>query len=186
MPAGDLTNLASVRAFLAVPADDTSRDATFASLITSLSARFLTLIDRQLLSASYTDTVGGKGGTVLCLENYPVTLVTSVTVDGDLIPQRPNVKGAGWVLSKGFRIDLAGSYVFTEGISNVVVQYTAGYTAIPVDVSQALNEWVAWVDKIRDRVGLVSQNVGGETLSYSPYGAPHSVQNVIDSYRRPA
>jgi hypothetical protein len=196
----DLTTLTNVKEYLAIDPGETSVDALLARLVSSESARFSNLSNNPITSASYTETVDGNGTRYYVPKNYPVLSVTSVTVDGNAIPARASVSDNGFALVQN-RVELVG-YMFTSsraaiyysvypsfsvsaGVGNVTIVYTAGYQTVPADVDQAVCEMVALKFRGRDRVGLMSQSVGGETLSYQTLTLPESVQSVIDNYSRP-
>lgn len=201
---GDLTTLANVKAMANVTSADD--DALLQRLISAESSRFQKLIDRTLGTATYTETRDGAGGPVagvsssvgvgiygyapptsrgstrLLLKNYPVQSVTSVTIDGVLVPQSPSAGEAGWNLVEDV-VELVG-YRFTPGIANVVVVYAAGFDATPPEVEQVVIDMVVWIYKARDRVAQVSKSVQGEVITFSSKPWPESAQQVIDAYRR--
>lgn len=123
MATGDLTTLRRVRDYLGLATHDA--DNKLAALITASSAWVLTQLGRPVLSATYTETRDGDGGSSLILRRWPVTSVTSVTVDGIAIAARTTVTGDGYVLRDN-TLELVG-YVFTAGVQNVVVVYRAGF-----------------------------------------------------------
>jgi hypothetical protein len=188
----DLTTLDNVKSYAEVAG--AGDDTLLTRLISAWSARFRALTDRDISQQTYTETRDGSGGRVagawgagggatrLLLRNYPVSSVTSVTVDGDAIPKIVNAGDSGWVL-KGDVVELVG-YRFTPGIQNVVVVYVAGFETTPLDVEQAVIEMVIWNYKARDRMGQNSKSVGGEVISFSSKPWPDSAQAVIDDYRR--
>jgi hypothetical protein len=137
---GDLATLSDVKAWLSI--SDTTQDAVLARLITAVSASVRTYINRSTLtSRTCTDRFDGSGTQSHLLQNWPVTSVASVVVDGVLIPQSPAVPttGAGyttsgWVLSSDYRdppgqpqLIHLGGYCFDRGRQNCQVVYTAGY-----------------------------------------------------------
>jgi hypothetical protein len=214
MAAGDLTSLDNVKTMIGIDVSDTSADAVLALLITSQSAAFVEQIGRNVLSASYTETldghsdrirartsfspwsggfVGGLGarssGYALTLLNTPVASIQSVTVDGTAIPQGSNpgqdTQVDGWSLL-GDRIELiGGTYAFTAGTGNVVIVYTAGYTTTPAHIERAVIEWVEWEYRKRDRAGQRSKVVGGESVMFMVDAIPPGVQALIDILRKP-
>ena len=55
-------------------------------------------LNQGVLSASYTETRDGTGGTRMYMKNSPITAITSVTVDGVVIPARSALGQAGFYL----------------------------------------------------------------------------------------
>lgn len=148
MAASDLTTLAAVRDWCGVPSSTTTADTLMSRLISSASSMVLAYLGRgPLYSQAITERYDGTGATRMLLKRFPVTAVSSVSVDNVLIPaatlpgpgQPPLV---GWLLEpwdgtppgKQQMLDLFGDNVFFGGLSNysqgkqnVVVSYTAGY-----------------------------------------------------------
>jgi hypothetical protein len=182
MATGDLTTLANVKAYLSPPLVTTADDALLSRLITAASQFIQTWLNRAIASASYTDTRNGTGGTILFLGNRPVTAVASVTVDGVAIaPSSPPPTGDGYLFDDS-AVYLVG-HCFSRGAQNVVVQYTAGFAATPPEIEQACIALVALRYKERDRIGQVSKNLGGETVSFQQKDMPADVATVLDQYR---
>ena len=169
MAAGDLTTADTVRTYLrgsvSVVADDT---ALIDLLVTAVSKIFVSEVELPIITASATDTWSGNGGIQKMLNRFPVLSITSVTVDGALIPARPSIGSNGWVLTlpEAGIIDLVG-YEFTEGVSNCVVVYSTGYGAVaPADIDQACVDQVAFMFKQKDRIGIATQSLQGTSVTY--------------------
>lgn len=214
MAAGDLTTLARLKVMLGIDVTEISADPVLSLLITSQSALFLQQIDRPLAIASYTETLDGHserikqrlgygshafafggfsttrgGGYAITLRYTPVVSITSLTIDGNPIPQGSSANTPaqvdGWTINED-RIEMLGcTYLFTPGIGNVVINYTAGYAATPADVEQAIWELVDYRYKERDHRGQRSKDIGGgQTVYFQMDGVPPSVQTTIDQYKR--
>ena len=179
----DLTTIERLRSYLG--AEYVTRDdALLQTLISAASAFFIQEVGREIALTSYTDTVDGGGGTTLNLRASPVTEVTSVTVNGETIPERTTWDGQGWTL-KGDQVRLVG-YTFAVGLDNVVVEYTAGWATVPDDIQGAVCELAILKRNERDRLGVFSRSVpGAETTSYQVISIPVGIQRVIDHYRLP-
>jgi hypothetical protein len=194
MATGDMTTLASVKEYLEIATADTSVDSLLGRLITESSQQFVNDCNRQILSRSYTDQFSGsdlqppwarnsiwgglpgvflsrdpnRAGNGVTLRNYPVISVASLTIDNNVIPARDSadVTADGWVLV-GDRVQLNGwQYLFSRGISNIVVVYTAGYAAVPSDVEGAVIRRCAFELRRRRHLGQKSIGVGRETVSF--------------------
>lgn len=185
MAAGDLTTLGDVKAWLSLPLTTTADDALLARLITAASAFLAAWLNRQILTASYTQTFNGNGKTALLLPQYPITAVQSLTIDSQTIPPlAPGQSGAG------FTVDVTTLYLsgtaFNRGIQNVTVTWTAGYASVPPDIEQACIDLVALRYRERDRIGLASKGMAGETTSYSQRDLPANAATLLQVYRRVA
>lgn len=161
---GDLTTLSNVKAWLGVNSDGT--DAVLRRLISQCSRAILDYIQRPpLISQSFTDVTDGTGGSHEFLDNWPVTAITQVQIDGDIVPQSMLLTGldnqsCGWRLqpwdgcSAGApqALELVGR-IYNRGRLNVAITYTAGYLVQAeaqtapssglVTVSQLLGPWSA-------------------------------------------
>lgn len=198
MATGDLTTSAAVRAYLKgqvpVPVDD---ESLIEGLITAASQLFASETGTGVLTAVVEETRNGDGGTKLFLEQYPVVSVESVSVDGEEIPERTAFGESGWVLTSGEtgRLELVG-YTFTEGLANVVVNYTAGYGAeAPADVAQAVVDQAAYWYRMKDRVGISNEStqaggsvtyMGAWTAQQGKGGQTPLFQATVARYRRVA
>lgn len=170
MATGDLTTMAAVRAYLRgsvpVPVDD---EPLVESLISSVSAEFVAETGTGVFNASFTQPFDGDGSSEKWLGNYPVVSIESVDVDGVQVTERPAIGEDGWILADadGGKLELVGS-VFTKGVKNCSVQYTAGYGAtVPLDVSQAVVDQVAYLYKAKDRIGISNESTqSGGAVTY--------------------
>jgi uncharacterized phiE125 gp8 family phage protein len=183
----DLCILSDVKAWLNIGSASTE-DSLISRLITSMSVDFMNEIKRPDIypSADYTETREGDGGNSMVLRHWPLTAITSITVNGvtvssgnyyidmDLDPERR------WEV---FLTDASG-LVFTD-TQAVVIAYAAGYAAVPDDIDQAVIEWVAQRYKARQAIGQTSVHVmQGESLQTPEIDIPQTVQRVIERYRR--
>jgi hypothetical protein len=182
MTTGDLTTLATVKAYLSPPLVTTTDDALLSRLITAASAFIQSWLNRTIASASYSETRNGTGGTRLFLRNRPVTAVAVLSVDGVAIaPSVPAPTGDGYLFDDS-SLYLIG-HCFARGAQNVSVQYTAGFASTPPEIEQACIALVVLRYKERDRIGQGSKSVGGESVSYQPKDMPADVATILDQYR---
>lgn len=176
----DLTTLANVKAWLNLTSTDA--DALLERLITATSGVIEQYVNRTLLTHDVVEELDGTGGTKLAFREYPVTAVTSVTVDGTVIPAAAGPLDLGYVVGR-YSIKLRG-YTFNEGYSNVSIEYTAGYAEVPPDVEQACIAYVSFLYKDRDRIGISSKGLAGEQTTFSQKDMPAFVKQALSSYRR--
>jgi hypothetical protein len=181
MPAGDLTDLDTVKAWLGVTS--TSTDALVAGLISAVSAFIPAYLGRQVLSAAYTETYRGNGQSELILRNFPITAVASVAFAGQTI----TAAGDPVALTPGILFDdrllkLIG-YRFPLSLP-VVVIYTAGYAATPPDIAQAAIELAGEAFRRRERIGLASKSLGGqEVVGFSLKDMNDTVRALLSPYQ---
>lgn len=179
----DLTTIERLRSYLG--AEYVTRDdELLRQLISAASSFFIQEVGRDIALTEYVDTVDGGGGSTLNLRASPVVEVTSVTVNGEIIPERSTWDSEGWSL-RGDQVRLVG-YQFSVGLDNVIVEYTAGWAEIPDDIQGAVCELAILKRNERDRIGVFSRSVPGQdTTSYQVISIPVGIQRVIDHYRLP-
>lgn len=108
------------------------------TLIENLINRATDFLEKKVLfrgikARSYTETYDGEGTAELFLNNYPVTSVTNVSIDGTVL------NSTDYEVSKDTGI-IRFYGLFPEGSSNVTVTYTAGYDPVPdVYISDCLD-----------------------------------------------
>lgn len=177
----DLTALGKVKDWLGLESSDD--DALLSRMIIALSGYIQSWLNRSLVSQSHEETRDGNGSRKIMLSNYPISAVVSLTIDGVVIPQAANSQGAGFMVTPNLII-LVGGYVFTRGLQNIVVTYTAGFFTVPAEIEQACIEVIAIRYKERDRIGQVSKSIGGETVSFSQKDFPDSVRTILNNYKK--
>ena len=117
----------------------------------------------------------------MLLLNKPVTQITSLAVSGLAIVAATGFTDNGYRLA-GRKL-LLNTAVFPRGSGNVVVAYQAGYATTPPDVEQACIELVAIRYQERQRIGLTSKGMAGETTAYMVKDMPDSVRTLLMQYR---
>lgn len=161
-------------------------DLVLARLITAESGVIYQFLNRDtLLTDSYDEFYSGLGygQTRLFMKHYPISAVTSVTIDGVSIPAKTSVF---W--SSGFTFDdrsiILNDYEFTKGLNNVEVEYDAGYSAIPSDIAQACIELVALRYRERTRIGENSKSIAGETVNFNTKAMTDSILQSLTTHKR--
>lgn len=173
-----LTTIQAVKAVLGITLSDS--DALIDALIDRASATVESYCDRTLSQATHVEARDGGGGSAMMLRQYPVTSVTSVVIGGATIPQSPDGMQAGWFVS-GRTLHLIG-YRFTRGPASSVITYTAGFSTVPADIEAATIEVVALMLKRRDRIGVSSKSMAGESITFEQAAMPESVVSMLSSY----
>jgi hypothetical protein len=134
----DLVSLANLKCWLDITATDD--DVLLAGLITQISRAILNFLDRPgILPQAYTDIYDGGNDVSISLRQWPVISITSCIVNGVVIPPSPPLVGGantqvGYVLDPPAvvppgamqRLSLR-RYLFTSGIQNITISYSAGY-----------------------------------------------------------
>jgi len=181
----ELCQLDDVKEYLGVT--DTTTDTVLEDLITRASAFVESYCNRIFASAGYTETRNGGGGQKFFLFNGPVTDVSSVSVDGAVVPPSPDPRTYGFVFDDLMVYIRPGGSPgeFTKGIQNVTVCYAGGYATTPPDVAQACIELVAAKFAKRKRIDKSSETLGQQqTQAYSLSDMPASVKTALQPYVR--
>jgi hypothetical protein len=177
---GDLTTLSAVKSWLNIAS--TSDDVLLSRLITSTSQYIQSWLNRSFALQSYTERRSGTGTYAIALSNYPAAVINSVLVGAFSIPASTDGVSAGYVTDGKF-IYLVG-YLFTQGIMNVTLTYTAGYATTPPEIEQCCIELLSIRYKERQRIGENSKSIGGETISFDVKDMPASVKTILNNYRK--
>jgi len=180
MAAGDLCQVADVKAFLDITNSD--KDALLQTLITNASAFVLNQINRNLLSEAYQEVRNGTGSDRIAFWQYPVSAVASVSVDGVPIPLATSAQASGYLFDTNM-LYLRG-HRFSFGVQNVAIQYTAGYASIPADLSQACVEIVAAKYKRRTDIHISGKAINGESVTFNQLDLPKSAASTLSNYAR--
>ena len=137
---------------------------------------------RDILSATYVETLDGNAGDRVVLKQYPITAVSSVVVDGYQLPVSTAYNIPGYQFDD-IGVYLIG-YLFTRARRNVQISYVAGYTSVPTDLEQAVLDICAQRYRERDRIGLVSKGLAGETTTFSQKDVSAGSLTVLQYYQR--
>jgi hypothetical protein len=157
------------------------------------------------------ETYDGGGNRRQFLRIRPIVSVQALAVDGIAIPASTGVNVPGYVvdgngksisirsgfggpgigqrLTVGFNFLVHGNqWYFSDGVQNVAVTYSAGYTQTPVDIEMAVRQMVAVNYKRKQWIDQKSQAMaqGAGTVSFRDWEFPLEVRAVLDHYRRRA
>jgi hypothetical protein len=137
MAIGDLSTLASAKAWLSIDPADTGNDAIIGALITSSSRFMCNYMDRGPILGYHTVTEvqTGNGRNNLILHEWPVISVSALAINGTpyaIQTNPPFGSGFSWDAWEGSdsqghqRIYCTGN-IFTKYPRNILISYTAGY-----------------------------------------------------------
>jgi hypothetical protein len=135
----------------------------------------------NILETDYTNKkYDGNGTSIIDLEAYPLTAISSVTMDGEDITSIIETEN-----DDGY-LNTTDSSTFTTGTNNVVVSYTAGFAddAIPSDLTYAATYLVVLnYKKIKtDMFGISKGKFNTVEVELESSNLPMLVQNVLDQY----
>jgi len=134
----DLVSLSDYKNYMSL--SQTTDDLRLQTLITSVSRAILTRLNRgNLLPTPYLEIRNGMGQSAFFLDSWPVTSISSLTINGHSIPPIQTDSdtswcGSGYILDqpdeqppgKPQMVTLRGIRCH-HGIGNIQIAYTAGY-----------------------------------------------------------
>lgn len=176
----DLTTVADFKTYLGITS--ATDDALIQRLVTSASKYIQSWLNRNFAIQSYVQQHDGNGSALQAFSTYPVQSVSEVLINGLAIPLSADQKQRGYFFSDKF-LYLANA-IFTKGLFNVKITYTAGYATVPEEIAQACIELCALRYKERNRVGEVTKNIAGETISFSQKDFPAGVKTILNNYKK--
>ena len=176
----DLTTIAAVKAYIGKT--DMADDAVLQQLVTGYSQFVRSWCSRDFNVQSYDLWRSGRGNVIMITPQWPITAVSAVVVDGTSIPAQASWGAFGYRFTDR-SVVLDGGATFTMGASNVHISYSAGYTSIPADVAQAVNELVALRYRLRDKLEWSSKSLAGETVTLITRDMPASVATLLKQYQ---
>ena len=192
----DLTTLSALKGYLGQDESATSGDSLLMRLVSAASAAFISETANPVLRTTYTgETYNSRDvnpqSRYLRLRQAPVESVTSVSLNGSAMTKRVAVGDGGWYQDgDGVRFEVQPGTAATwpvyglYGWGDIAVTYIAGFATVPSDVEQAVLEMAATEYRKRDRLGITSRSVQGETISYLQYEYSLAVKMTIDNYSR--
>jgi hypothetical protein len=175
----DLTTLAAVKAYAGVT--NANQDDIISPLITAYSDWVREYCNRSFSIESFDIYRSGRGQCAIMLPQQPIVSIQSVIVNN--VPLPAQSAGGGF----GYRHDgqslIVDSYAFPWGRSNVRIQFTAGFAAIPPVIAQAVNEIVSLRLANIDHQGWSSKSLAGETVTLFKRDLPPETKTILDDYR---
>jgi predicted oxidoreductase len=178
MASVDWSGLAAAYLKLGAGAAGTSGEL-LASIGAAVQSAMELYLSRTLDVRTYTaETYNGNGQSALFLRHDPIQSVTAVTVDGTAITD--------WVINGSASALVRPLDYWPDGIGNVTVTYTAGLESpdgVPPALLQAGVSWIAVLWKDRDRAGINSESVAGQSVTFTR-AMPAFVKMTLDMFKR--
>lgn len=183
MASTDFCTVSQVKHLLPVAKNVTTDDPLIQRLITSASETMRREMGDIFNAADYSEVYDGTGTGLLFLRHKPIIAVASVQF-GPPTSRVSLVVNVDYIVnSYGIRF-LAGRSV--KGIANYAVSYSAGYAAIPSDISEKTAKIAALRYKEAERLGQTSKTLAGETITFDTKDFPADVMATIEQYKRVA
>jgi hypothetical protein len=167
----DLTTLAAFKVYFGIPSADTSRDTKISQLVTAASRAIERFCGRTFNSTPYADDrYNGDFQPTLQLRQYPVIVPPAVVLYDD--PERAFtsdtvVDAEDYYVEAETGIIRLDGLLFSRGIGNVKVVYTAGYATIPEDLALICHEFIGWLMNKSKSDGQTQESYGEGSVSYT-------------------
>jgi len=168
-----LTTVANVKEYLGIVG--TSEDALLNRLKDWATDLIHSYCGRIFTEANYDEYYDGDGTEGLLVNQYPISAVTLLEVDG------VSKDASSYALYGQLGLLKLKSGKFPRGKNNVRLRYTAGYAVTPNDLEQAAIELVAlkYYDRGRNRLGVDAK----DGVSYVSH-LPEEIRVVLDLHKR--
>jgi Phage gp6-like head-tail connector protein len=178
--ANDMTTIANVKSWLGIKSNDSDDD--LARLITACSFAMQAWMNRDIIVTNYTERRDGNSNTYMVVSDGPIVAMISVTIDNVSVPLSTGYGIAGYQTDNN-TIYLT-NYKFTRGHGNVQLVYSGGFTTVPYPLEQACIETIAMRWRERERIGLASKGLAGETTAFSLKDFPAQVLTIMSNYKK--
>jgi hypothetical protein len=187
--ANALTTIDAALEYLGVKTNDENRIGKIKQCINGASWYCNSYTKRQLLSRAHTDYYNGGGISMIMLNNYPCTTLTSVYDDLD------RVYGADTLIAADDLVVMPNDLLYTvvydggtfmNGVKNVKVTYTAGYSTIPYDLEQACLGIVGIYFHHTDEkmLSVQSRSLGDGSVTVDLNRMPQWIFDILNIYKR--
>lgn len=168
--------------------------------IDDVSSRVERYCGRKFESATLTEKLQGKGSLYLLPSRWPVTAITSATIDGDAVTladlsivdyegdqARAIYYGNGWPRPMVVATDLTSDLLRSEE-RNITLAYTGGHTVIPAEVKLVVIHEALLRLSDAGAAGLLRERMPGgwdQTYDRSDTAGGLSARSraILDNYR---
>jgi uncharacterized phiE125 gp8 family phage protein len=169
-----LTTLEATKNYLRIT--ETSEDLLIESLINAVSDQIENYCRRKLKERTYTDEeYDGTNSSNLLLSQFPVSSVTDVKID-DI-----SIASSEYKLRKGTGGLVRLNSEWPEGVLNIKVTHTSGYSPVPSDLDLACKHMVMFYYKTD--ISNFSKTFG-DGFMVRPEAFPPQVRMLLDGYRK--
>lgn len=189
----DLTTLESAKAHLTSAGVSLPTDEVLGKLITEVSTHIQGYLGRCLPLQAHSQRFSGHGGDTVMVPHYPIASVQQVRVSGQSIQAALSDVAPGYI-ADGWLISLRGD-LFERGVQNCLVEYTAGFSPLPADITRAANEAIrAGLQAFTNDAGgqAVAVKAGNTSITFGDVESVASlcvtpaITSALDLYRRVA
>lgn len=186
--ATELVSTADLKAYCQI--STATYDGILASIKASTEQWVKTYCRDPFLVAARTEYHDGNDKAILRLRHYPITTLTSVSIDAARTFAASSLVPASQLIDSTLNsaqgvVELFGR-VFPSGQKNVKVIYLAGLSVIPADLAHAVKIIVAreWLLQDKKLTGQTSQSLGDKTVSLNLEEIPRNAWDILNRYQR--
>lgn len=179
-----LCSRSDVKSYLGLSGEE--YDELIDLLIAAASEAVERFCRRRFAETAYTEYHDGRGRNCIVLKRRPVSAVSGVWDDLDRVfPEATKLEEDDYVSDMDRGLVVLPSGTFADGVRNVKVVYTAGYSEIPDDVGQScIMLAAAWFHRGREGAdGLDARTAGEVSQQFSADPMPEDVRRILLSYR---
>lgn len=189
--AAQLVGLARLKTILGLLPDEKAQDDRLQLLIEVASGQIQRYCDRTFGVEAIVDELhDGDDSNILRLECTPIVAVTALAIDGSaVLPAEVKVYPDYIRLEEGeeysARLRSTGR-IFPRGLQNITVSYTAGYAAVPADISHACCLQVSHLLNTVTKQGVMNETnpTAGTTTAFVMADLASGVKAICNRYRR--
>jgi hypothetical protein len=186
-----LCTLEDLKTHLEIEASD--QDSFLTNLVLRATQFIETYCSRQFMSREFTEYYSGDGTNSIVLPNTPITAISQIKDDKS---EQADFDYDDTDENDAFSFEEWGKVLLTNGdvfykpgstypLRNYKFVYTGGYETAPEDLRQVCVELAAAKFYLKDkqRQGVASKSVGGQTITYRPDDLSPAQKEVLEAYR---
>lgn len=189
--AAPLCSLGGLKCVLGVAPNETFDDAKYQELINRASAAIIGACGKDFRQHIIVGELhDGDGSGLLDLNQTPILSVSALSIDGQAVDvSEIKVYPQYLRLLDGDEYQprlRAHTRVFSRGVQNVSVSYTAGYASIPIRIVEACCLQVVFLQNVGNKQGVSSESnqVAQTSTIYSEAALAPAVRDICSRYRK--
>lgn len=155
-------------------------------LIDAVSSTANRISSRKLKARAYDLQLDGRGSDKLIMPEFPIASITSISIDSTrAFTEDTALDSSEYRILPNEGIIQLYSGIFPNGIGNIKVVGSLGYTTVPEDLEFAVIECVGYNRRRLESgtTGIRQTSANGSVTSQYELGLPLSVREVFESYR---
>lgn len=159
---------------------NTNADTRLTAIINSAEKYILNKIKNIIEVANFKEYYDGDGDWELLLKQYPITTVTELKIEDEIILTTDfYIYNSSGIIKMRYGI-------FTIGLKNIYIDYNAGYSPVPSDIKMVIAELVNRKMEQFDKKGnsFSSESFMGGSLVFRESDLTDFMKDVINYYRK--